>query len=137
MKFTFTLLVASLATSVSAKRFELCCCLKHQEGSDYYTCDKDATKTLVDAKPGHYAFTSRYWWSIYHNKPIKYESDNYIYATGKDGEDTVIGKKEMQHWCDKQKAGYYCFSPGFDYSYNYKGEFIGTGKTPIPVTKWP
>ncbi|KAE9975232.1 hypothetical protein BLS_006600 [Venturia inaequalis] len=125
MKFTFTLLVASVATSVSAATYELCCCVKQIPDSKYSTCDRDATKTLVDAVPGHFAFCPRYWYSIYVDKPIKFESENYIYATGKDGDDTVIGRKEMKNWCNKQKAGYYCWSPGDDYSYNYKGEFTG------------
>ncbi|KAE9964759.1 hypothetical protein EG327_000768 [Venturia inaequalis] len=126
MKFTFNLLVISLANlaTVSADTYELCCCTKLQSTSHTVQCDHDTTKKIVDLMYGHFAFTKHYWESVWSDVKLKYDGSDYIYATGKDGDDTVIGAKEMRNWCKKWSAGHYCWSPGNRFSYNYKGELV-------------
>ncbi|KAE9970348.1 hypothetical protein EG328_006329 [Venturia inaequalis] len=130
MKFT-TLLTTTLTTTTSlitASSFELCCCTKKDPSTGDTKCSHDATKTIVDTMHGHFDFTTFNWLGVKRGKPI-YGGKDYIYATGKDGDDSRIGPKEMKGWCGKQEAGRYCWSPGSDFNYNYKGELIKTTPT--------
>ncbi|KAE9973002.1 hypothetical protein EG328_004660 [Venturia inaequalis] len=140
MKLTSTLLVAAttlLAPPVSANSYTLCCCTKltyPQDSMDFRIfydprsrdlnipskqCDRAATKTIVDIMHGHFAFTTHFWYAQ-KNVP-RYRGDSYIYATAIDGDDNLIGQKEMEGWCAKQKAQRYCWSPGPEDLYDYKG----------------
>ncbi|KAE9965923.1 hypothetical protein BLS_008309 [Venturia inaequalis] len=126
MRLTVTLLVASLAASVSAASYELCCCTKTQKDGTY-KCDHDATQKVADDKKGFFAFTPRYWINLTKGGAPIYQGSDYIYATGKNYEDTKIGPKEMRGYCRRQGADVdqYCWSPGNQWTYNYKGDKIG------------
>lgn len=143
MKLALSLLAASLATSVSAKAYELCCCSnpanpKDLHDSRYFEgldpkfrannipvkqCDHKATKAVLDSKPGQYAFSPHFWDG--HPGSPRFKGDSYIYATGINGEDNLIGQGEMSDACNKQNAGRYCWTPGRTFLYNYKGEYRG------------
>lgn len=136
MKLTFTLLAASLATSVSAGAYTLCCCTKHVEAKKsanpdlrnlnraVIECDHDSTKHIVDVMYGHFAFSTHFWGDkkIDNGKTPRFWGDNYIYATGLNGDDNLIGAKEMNGWCVDQRAGRYCWTPDTRWGFNYKGE---------------
>ncbi|RDI83718.1 hypothetical protein Vi05172_g6368 [Venturia inaequalis] len=138
MKLNFTLLAASLATSVSANSYTLCCCTKltypidapdprlydDQRVKAYNVpvklCNHAATQAVADSMHGHFAFTTHFW-TAPRGTP-RFKGQDYIYATAINGEDNLIGQKEMTGWCKKQQAGRYCWTPGSDSAYNYKGE---------------
>ncbi|KAE9994616.1 hypothetical protein EG327_006759 [Venturia inaequalis] len=134
MKLPLTLLIAILTPSVSANSYELCCCTKLTDaknspdpdlralGKPVTECNHDATKTIVDTKYGQFAFTKHWWWGTDRNNP-KYKGSDYIYATGLNGDDTMIGQKEMTGLCKKQQAGRCCWSPGTKFNYDYKGDW--------------
>ncbi|RDI76521.1 hypothetical protein Vi05172_g13501 [Venturia inaequalis] len=135
MKLTFALLAASLAALVSAKAYQLCCCVKPDEqkiGGRVFQvgtpkCQHDATKAAADTKPGDFMFTTHEWIGDGYGPEPPYAGSNYIYATGANNQDNKIGAKEMAKLCKAQGAGQACWSPGDAYSYNYKGEYCGSG----------
>ncbi|RDI81383.1 hypothetical protein Vi05172_g8633 [Venturia inaequalis] len=127
MKLTFTLLAATLATSVSAASYTLCCCTKltpredlkdrryfsgekpgvgHEHDAPTEQCNHEATKAVADSRDGYFAFTT-YFWEGYDGVP-RMKGQDYIYATGKNGEDKRIGPKEIKGLCGRQNAGRYC-----------------------------
>ncbi|KAE9964315.1 hypothetical protein EG328_010614 [Venturia inaequalis] len=91
-------------------------------------CNHDATKNIVDTMNGQFAFSTHFWKA--RDKYPRFVGDNYIYATGINGDDNKIGQAEMTGLCKKKNAGRYCWTPGSDSLYNYKGEWIGPGKPP-------
>ncbi|KAE9973589.1 hypothetical protein BLS_003511 [Venturia inaequalis] len=138
MRLTFTLLAASLATSVSANHYTLCCCTKptyphelpdpkyyvdnpasRSERKQQTQCNHAATKTIVDAMYGHFEFTTHFW-EGWKDDP-RFKGSDYIYATAINGDDDLIGQDEMKGWCDKQKAGRYCWTPDFKFGYYCTG----------------
>ncbi|KAE9978803.1 hypothetical protein EG328_001259 [Venturia inaequalis] len=143
MNLTFPLLLAaSLATSVSADSYTLCCCTKPKSPKDtpdprlfvdnprtqymdkpVKQCDHDATKFIVDTMRGHFMFSPHFWVGT-RGRP-KHKGANFIFSTGLLGDDTLIGQKEMAGWCGKKDAERYCWSPGPKFYYNYRGEFSG------------
>lgn len=135
MKLTFALLAASLAASVSAKAYQLCCCVKQDEqtirGKVFKVgtpkCHHDATKAAADSKPGDFKFTTHDWMAAENGGPKPpYAGSNYIYATGANNQDHKIGAKEMGRLCKAQGADQACWSPGDAFTYNYKGDYCGS-----------
>ncbi|KAE9975431.1 hypothetical protein EG328_003168 [Venturia inaequalis] len=144
MKLTFTLLAASLATSVSAASYKLCCCTKTTPPQDlkdprYYRdldpaaqnaflmgppteqCNHDATKAIVDSSDGSFKFSSHFW--VGHFPTPRLRGQDYMYATGtKKGEDTNIGPKEIKGLCGRVQAGRYCFTPDSSFIVDYTGD---------------
>ncbi|TLD31835.1 26S proteasome regulatory subunit [Venturia nashicola] len=125
MKLTIALLVASLASYVSADAYELCCCTKTDESSGYWGCHPDPTQAVVDAAGGYFTMGDHFWLHI-NGAPI--ESSYYIYNN--EGTHGKIGAKEMAGWCKKYGAGQKCWNPGNKSAFNYKGE-----KTVPDITK--
>ncbi|KAE9964562.1 hypothetical protein EG328_010351 [Venturia inaequalis] len=149
MKLEFTLLAVSLATSVSANSYTLCCCTKPTNIQDlkdpqYWSgtppvrynkdvveqCNHAATKSIVDAMYGHFAFSYHFW--VGQNGTPRLRGPDYIYATGINGDDSHIGQDEMRGWCGKVKAGRYCWTPDDRFNVNYKGDRYKEGHGGIP-----
>ncbi|KAE9970809.1 hypothetical protein EG328_006074 [Venturia inaequalis] len=120
---SYSLLVALLAASVSAKKHRLCCCAGFN-ACNQFVCDDVHTQNLVNTSNGKFARSNQSW-----DKDTGAPCGglkNWMYALGKDkGDDDWLGGNEVSDLCELAGLSSRCFNPK---SGKYNGRLMIKGR---------